>query len=133
MYALYGRPIDQKCGLQAIYPFPFYLEVVVPPYPPTRSFHITVGDIHTAEEPDPAVDDHDLAVVAVIDPVGQHRKAYVQQSMDFRTRVAHLLEKSFLDSVAAHVVVEHTDFDALLCLADQRLLETGARFIVTKI
>ena len=73
MYAFDGRPIHQKCGLQAIHPLSFYLEVAVPPYPPTRSFHIAVGDIHTAEKPYPAVDDHDLAVVAVIDPVGQHR------------------------------------------------------------
>ena len=52
--------------------------------------------------------------------------------MTLRTRIAHLLEKFFLDPVAAYVVIEYADFDTLLCLADQRLLKTGTRFIVTK-
>ena len=56
----------------------------------------------------------------------------MQQGMNLRTRIAHLLEKFFLDPVAAYVVIEYADFDTLLCLADQRLLKTGTRFIVTK-
>ena len=104
----------------------------VAPRTPLRAAHVAVGDVHAADEARAAVDDDDLAVVAVIDLAREARELDVQEGMDLDSRLAHLPEERLLDAAAPHVVVENPHADSLAGLRGERVAEAAARLVVAE-
>ena len=132
-----GGPVAQKRGLQPCDPGPLYPEMgVAPPFAapvaPVDAQHVAVGDVHSSDESHPAVDDRDLAVVAVVDLAGEKRELHVQERVHLDSLGSHPLEKGFFYPGAAHVVVENPHLDPLAGFGDEGVAQAAAGRVVAE-
>ncbi len=91
---------------------------------------ILVGKIHPARKTGLAVDDHELAVVAVIEPPGQNRNEGIEH-VRLNAHVAQLfavVHGKIRD--AAEIVVHHAHIDALRRLAPENVQDRAPHFSV---
>ena len=127
-----GRPVAQEGDLQPCDAAALDPEVGVAPRPPFRAAHVAVGDVHAADETHAAVDDHDLAVVAVIDLAGEARELHVQEGVHLDPFAAHPLEERFADAAASHVVVEDPHVHPLPGLFHECVAQAPPRFVIAE-
>ena len=126
------RPVAQERRLKARGAAALDPEVGVAPCAPPGAADVAVGDVHAAEEAHAAVDDGDLAVVAVIDLAGEERELDVQEREHLDSFAAHPLEKVLFHAAAPHVVVEDAHLDPLPGFRDQRVAQAAARCVVAE-
>ena len=69
--AVHEEPVHQEVALQSVDCRTGHLQVRVPPYAKADALQVTLGNVHAANEPHPAVDDSHLPVVAVVHLAGE--------------------------------------------------------------
>ena len=127
-----GGPVAQKRGLKPRHAGPLDAEVGVAPRPPVGADDVAVGDVHAADVARAAVDDGNLAVVAVVDLAGEERELDVEEGAHLDAGAAHLLEEALVHAAAPYVVVENPDFDPLARLGHQGVAQAEPRGVVVE-
>ena len=77
----------------------------VAPYAPFNAFLIPVGNVHAAHKACYAVDDNNLAVVAIVHFAGEDGECNSQKGIDLDACGFHLVEKTLLYMPTPHVVI----------------------------
>ncbi len=99
---------------------------------PARAARVVLVDVEPAGERSLAVDDQDLAMVAVVHlqrvSAGQRIRRTERDHLD--TGFAHSVEETLRRLPAADAVVKQPDCDALLCLVHQQFRECSADIVV---
>ena len=98
----------------------------------TYALDITHGDVHTARETLYAVDDAELAVVAVVHLAGEGRKLDRHEDAHVDASTAHTLEEPVRHPPTSHIVIDNAHLDALACLLYQGIRNQPAQRVVGK-
>lgn len=91
--AVHKIPVDEERSLHGIDGAAPYAQVGVAPWLMPASRHITLGYVHAANERRRAVDDAQLAVVAIVDLARERRKPNGHEGMYVDARLAHVFKK----------------------------------------
>ena len=78
-----------------------------------RGTEVTLREVHAAHEGERAVDDADLAVVAIVHLVGEGGEAHGQEGLYLHAAAREAAEIAVARVPAAHVVVEKPHVHAL--------------------
>ena len=95
-----------------------------------RAFKIAHGYVHAADVAHAAVNDAQLAVVAVVDLAGESRELNGHEGIDVNAGGAHALEERCRNVPAAHVVVNQTHLHAGPCLVDKGVGHEASQRVV---
>ena len=139
--AVYEVPVDEECALQRVDGAACHAYHGIAPSHVARSFllflssavnalHIAQRYVHAADETRGAVDDDELAVVAVVHLAGERREANGQERCHFDALFAHAFKEAVSHLPAAHVVVDDAYFHTLPDLGDEGVADQVAQGVV---
>ena len=112
-------PVNEESTLQGMNLRARHLNHCVAPGLRLCSLDITQGDIHTTDKAYPAVDDHQLTVVAVVHLTGERGKTHGQKRHHLDTFLTHPLEEAVRHAPTAYVIVDDTHLYPLAYLVYQ--------------
>src|ERR1700756_2348032 len=98
----------------------------VPPEQLPRLVDVPVTYVDAAGKSNTAICNNNLAVITVIDPIGQQDKMYLIKRERLHSGVYHLFNKGFADRMTAKVVINKPHLDALQGLLNQDILQLSA-------
>ena len=128
--AVHEIPVYQEGTLQGVDATPLDAHHGVAPGLTACALDVAQGDVHAADIAHEAVDDDDLAVVAVVGLAGEAREAYGHERLYLDACHPHALEEAVLHVPAAHVVVDHSHLYALAGLGYQRVGDQTSQGVV---
>ena len=123
------HPVGQEKCLQPCNAVALEPDMRVAPISPFQAFRIAVGDIEPSQIADFAVYDQYLAVVAVIQFIGEIREPYFEERLQFDSRLPHFLDGGTFQMPRAEVVVYQPYFDSLPHFFYQGVFEPAAGFV----
>ena len=130
----HGRTLDHHVGIA-----PAHFRCVGGALPATgakqRTLGIGIADVDAAGERDLAIDDQDLAVVAIVQPptVAAHLGRIDRIEGDqLDAGATHAFKKCLRHAQRAHAVIQDADSDALLLLLDQHVGKLQAHLILVE-
>ena len=82
---------------------------------------VAFGDVHAADETHLAVNDAELAVVAVVHLAGEGREAHGHECLHLYASLAHAVEEFVPHVPAAHIIVDESHLHTLPCLVYQHV------------
>ena len=103
-------PVDEKRPLYGIHRSSYNLEMGITPAMAVSARDITFGNVHAADESHSAVDDAELAVVAVVHLACEGREAHGHEWHHLDTGITHTLEEGVVNVPASHIVVDYSHF-----------------------
>ena len=109
--------------MQACHSYPRQAEVGITPHPELRPCEVALSKVHPPDIAYRAIDDDDLAVIAVVHRRREKGEGYPHEGVDLYPRCPHTLPVGGGDIVGAQMVVDDADGDTLICLPDQKLGE----------
>ena len=112
-------PVDEESPLHGIDNAPSQAEMGVAPGLVAGTLHVAQGNVHAADESRGAVDDAELAVVAVVHFPGEGRKPHGHEGLHLYAALAHPFEEPAFHVPASHVVVNDTHLHPLPSLGDE--------------
>ena len=98
----------------------------------TGLIDITVAYIDAANKTGAAIDNNDLAVVAVIYPVGKQDKDDLIERKCLHAACDQFINKFFADRTAAKIIINKTDLYPFLRLLYQYILDLSADLTILK-
>ena len=129
-------PVDEERPLEGIHCRTLDFHVRVTPVdvllPLAVALDITQGDVHSTDESHLAVDDDNLAVVAVVSLARENRELHRHERMDFDAFLTHPLVEAVLHLPARHIVIDEPYLDTLASLGDERVGDEPSESIVVE-
>ena len=125
-------PIDEECPLQTIDSTTLKPDHGVAPMTQSPTLHIAQGDIHAANVAYAPVNDHYLAVVAIVDLAREGTETDRHERPRLDALLTHSLEEGAFDFPTTHIVIDKTHLNALACLVDEHIGNEISQGIVLK-